>query len=579
MLRIHKDASYKEIASAFKSRALEFHPDRNPGATEEVRKLAEEHFKLINEAKDVLSNTTRRKQYDELREKEMIQSERSRILERIQAAVDSGNLHDAVAIARSLYETYPDDPDYQNLYADLIYDLGLKLSERGEVAEAARHLKLAESLTTDAKFKLRIKGDLELLASRSRPSKPAAPDKPGGFISALRGHFSSRTFGSPLSSGSFDPVWPFADAGLGTLIFWVPLGWCLVKIAVWIGLGIVLNLLMALGNSLTDFGTAFRWSSVTGDLVFCVGLIGHYGFLLSQRDTWHRLGRQGLLIIMVIATLGLLSMLGRLLGFLARPSGSPGTMTSSPPGRSQAPSRRAEKIPPEAGAVHHPKALKIIERAIEAHGGTENFSRFKAFHSKITGTMYLSGSNKIDYSMENDYQYPDRFKQSISYRGADGQEQTNTFILKGSDAVALHNGKVRPASPTEFGQLRISLRIENAARLRDLSRYTLAYWPPENAQGRLADGVRFKEQGEKESITIFFDQKTGKMAMVKFKAPTPQGREQWTKAIFNDYDVSDGIVYSKSIVSKVEGQVVDEQNVTEMKYFESLSEDVFAVPE
>ena len=63
LLGVSKDASEKEIKKAYRKLAQEFHPDRNPGDT-----AAEEKFKELNEAYDVIGDTETRKEYDHVRE-------------------------------------------------------------------------------------------------------------------------------------------------------------------------------------------------------------------------------------------------------------------------------------------------------------------------------------------------------------------------------------------------------------------------------------------------------------------------------------------------------------------------------
>src|SRR6201995_813073 len=60
-LGVKKTASADEIRKAFRKLARKYHPDVNPGD-----KSAEEKFKTISEANDVLSDPKKRKIYDQL---------------------------------------------------------------------------------------------------------------------------------------------------------------------------------------------------------------------------------------------------------------------------------------------------------------------------------------------------------------------------------------------------------------------------------------------------------------------------------------------------------------------------------
>ncbi|MGW3244903.1 molecular chaperone DnaJ [Streptomyces sp. NPDC001070] len=60
VLGVPKDATEAEIKKAYRKLAREFHPDANKGDAK-----AEERFKEISEANDVLSDPKRRKEYDE----------------------------------------------------------------------------------------------------------------------------------------------------------------------------------------------------------------------------------------------------------------------------------------------------------------------------------------------------------------------------------------------------------------------------------------------------------------------------------------------------------------------------------
>src|ERR1700686_5283509 len=61
ILGVKKSASAEEIRKAFRKLARKYHPDVNPGD-----KSAEEKFKALSEANDVLSDPKKRKIYDQV---------------------------------------------------------------------------------------------------------------------------------------------------------------------------------------------------------------------------------------------------------------------------------------------------------------------------------------------------------------------------------------------------------------------------------------------------------------------------------------------------------------------------------
>ncbi len=65
LLELGGDASFEQIKQSYRRLARQYHPDLNPGD-----EAAEDRFKLLNEAYEVLSDTDRRRQYDSFNARE-----------------------------------------------------------------------------------------------------------------------------------------------------------------------------------------------------------------------------------------------------------------------------------------------------------------------------------------------------------------------------------------------------------------------------------------------------------------------------------------------------------------------------
>ena len=64
ILGVDKNVSDEELKRVYRKLAVKYHPDKWVNKSEEERKVAEDKFKEISEAYDVLSNPDKRRQYD-----------------------------------------------------------------------------------------------------------------------------------------------------------------------------------------------------------------------------------------------------------------------------------------------------------------------------------------------------------------------------------------------------------------------------------------------------------------------------------------------------------------------------------
>jgi len=61
ILGVSKDASFDEVKQSYRKLVLKYHPDKNP---DEKKEVAEEKFKKITQAYEILSSKEKRAKYD-----------------------------------------------------------------------------------------------------------------------------------------------------------------------------------------------------------------------------------------------------------------------------------------------------------------------------------------------------------------------------------------------------------------------------------------------------------------------------------------------------------------------------------
>jgi uncharacterized protein YjbI with pentapeptide repeats len=170
ILGVESTATAEEIKEAYRNKAKELHPDTlTRDVNETVRKLAEEKFKELNHAYEILSDADKKREYDA----ELSNLQRTDLIKRIGDFFDKGQLIEAVECAKRLYVLLPEDTECCDIYAEVLQALAIALAETDtaeNLTQAKKYLTIALEVVKSAEIKNQITANLELLKSRTGTS-------------------------------------------------------------------------------------------------------------------------------------------------------------------------------------------------------------------------------------------------------------------------------------------------------------------------------------------------------------------------------------------------------------------------
>lgn len=221
----------------------------------------------------------------------------------------------------------------------------------------------------------------------------------------------------------------------------------------------------------------------------------------------------------------------------------------------------------------------VLRKAIEAHGGAKNLSKFKAATTKYKGTIELMGASRA-ITGEMSFQKPDKIRHAMNV----------DFNGKGIDIITVYNGKklwvnvmgntMELTDEKLLTSVREELQTEGAGSLVDYLKapYELNSVGVVKVKGKDAIGIRVSKKGQRD-INLFFDKKTH--LVVKSETRTYDanaGQEVSQEKFMLDYQVKDGLKFAKRVEILKDGKAFMDIEATEVQPLEKIDDATFAKP-
>jgi len=246
----------------------------------------------------------------------------------------------------------------------------------------------------------------------------------------------------------------------------------------------------------------------------------------------------------------------------------------------------AEPAQTQANAVDDdpsgPRA--VIARAIKAHGGAENLSKFKAFSvkwetkRKIENMFYWDSFNVVHYQLpakvriDSDVQNPNGIKFSLS------------TVVSGNNGWRGSKGRSRDIKDSEVNHMLDEMYAHWLASLTPLNDREFEFSPAGQAtvDDKEAIGVTVTRK-DRPDVNLYFDRKTGLLLKSERRTKDAMTGEEFTaESFYRDYKAFQGVMWATKRLDKRDGKEMDggagRFELSDYQALETLDEKLFDRP-
>jgi hypothetical protein len=222
-------------------------------------------------------------------------------------------------------------------------------------------------------------------------------------------------------------------------------------------------------------------------------------------------------------------------------------------------------------------AVKIIDTAIQAHGGLEALTKAQKMTRKATGTMSFFGQD-VPFADELTLQLPERSRWTLE-GGPEGQKVRFIVVCRGDKAWQSTQGKTTEATKDRLEEIQDEiyvLWIANLASLKTEKGFSFFTLPDSKVDGRDAYSVLVSRQGRGD-LRLSFDKASGLLVRIERKAKqagVPVDKEY----LYTDYRTVGGVKLPCKYLEQANGKKVVDVGTMNYEFLSRIDDSVFEKP-
>lgn len=215
-----------------------------------------------------------------------------------------------------------------------------------------------------------------------------------------------------------------------------------------------------------------------------------------------------------------------------------------------------------AGGREDAEARAIIDKAVEAHGGADKLSRFKAVSAKWVGKHKVENMFYWDAVRVVTYEMPDKIRFEFEVENPKGGKFAFSRVVNGKKGWQGSERGTRDLKEAEVAQVVDELYAHWLASVVPLGDKGFEFSLVGNAtvDGKDAVGVRVSCKGRPD-VNLFFDKKTGLVVKSERRARDPGTNEEYTaESIYRDHKAFQGVMWPTSRLDRRDGKDLEENS-------------------
>jgi len=229
-------------------------------------------------------------------------------------------------------------------------------------------------------------------------------------------------------------------------------------------------------------------------------------------------------------------------------------------------------------AVAQDDVNAIVEKAIKAHGGEANLSKYKASKLKAKGTMSAMGMD-LDFTVDAAAQLPDKMRNEIKLEVM-GQAVTIIQLYDGKKGWVSIMGQEKELEGDDLADMKDQLfgdYLDSLVPLLKDKQLKLEMLDEIKVDGKPAVGIKVSAKEHKDT-KMYFDKGSGILLKSERRGRDPTMQEVNAETFFRDYKDISGVKQPMKVLVKHDGKKYMEAQITDAKLFEKLDDSEFKKP-